>query len=169
MFFHTYTRLSVCQNLHKVQKFGLLMEKFHMQVGRQIQGLSPTTCGAASYILLGWSSIETLFDTAKLLYVMRLLTQIYNSTNSNTNRLTELRFWRASKVPLSELWAVARIYHLADSTVQLPISYSTGQCMSCWHDIGSLVIHHVHTVSIKHYLRCDLSWDHHSDNQDSLL
>lgn len=76
-------------------------------------GQSATSCLAGARL--------KLFDTAKLLYVMRLLTQPYNSTFKQlaTNRLTELRFGRPLKGPLSELWAVARKYHLADLIVQV--------------------------------------------------
>ncbi len=90
------------------------MEKFHQQMGRQIQGLSPTASGPTSYSPLGWDSIEALFDMAKLMYLLRLLAQPYSSAFRRlaTDRLTESRFGQNRKGPCAELWKVVSKYHL---------------------------------------------------------
>ncbi len=58
------------------------MEKAHGQIGRSIQGLPPNASSPASHALLGWRSVEAIFDLAKLMWVLRLLcassTSLYN-------------------------------------------------------------------------------------------
>ncbi len=50
------------------------MEKVHQQIGRRIQGLPPNASKPVSYAMLGWKTIEAIFDLAKLVWVWRLLT-----------------------------------------------------------------------------------------------
>ncbi len=55
------------------------MERMHAQLGRRIQGLPPSASGPVSYSTLGWLSIGGLFDLAKLLWIVRLLSLPYTS------------------------------------------------------------------------------------------
>lgn len=55
------------------------MEKMHTKLGRRIQGLPPSASEPVSYSTLGWLSIEGLFDLAKLLWILRLLSLPHTS------------------------------------------------------------------------------------------
>lgn len=93
------------------------MECFHSQMGRQIQGLCPNVSGPASFCLLGWDSIETLFDIAKLMYVLRLLMHTSAYKRVALDRLTESRFGQETQGPCAELWKVI-VKHNMDGYVK---------------------------------------------------
>ncbi len=55
------------------------MEKMHTEVGRRVQGL-PSNCSTpASHSLLGWRTIEAMFDLTKLMWIIRLVSLPYTS------------------------------------------------------------------------------------------
>ena len=98
-------------------------------MGRQIQGLSQNTSGPASYCLLGWESTAALFDTAKLMYVLRLLMQSHTSAYKRLalDKLAESRFGQNTKGPCAELWKVIVKYNM-DGYVK--VFLDTGATMS---------------------------------------
>ncbi len=93
------------------------MEKAHEQIGRRIQNLPPTASTPVSHSLLGWKSIEALFDLAKLMWIIRLLalpsTSLYNQLSLLC--INQRRFNTASLKhtgPFSALLGVCQKYHL---------------------------------------------------------
>ena len=96
-----------------------MVESVHRDIGKNIQGLPVQTSKPASYVTLGWSSVECHVDLAKLLFLWKLVslpcTSLYNRIV--ISRLTEFRFlpknmrWHES--PIYELYQTAIKYNLA--------------------------------------------------------
>ncbi len=91
-----------------------LLERQHSQFGRQIQGLSKTVGSPASYCLLGWLPVRAIFDVAKLLYIVRLLSLPLSSFYKRMAmyRLTDCRFGQCYTGPFAYAYRAAVKYNL---------------------------------------------------------
>jgi len=97
------------------------MEKAHSQMGRRIQGLPATASDPVSHATLGWQTVGGIFDIAKLMWVLRLLTLPYISPYHQiaVRCFTTCRFMALnmqSKIigPFEAAYAVCQKYGLTD-------------------------------------------------------
>ena len=96
------------------------LEKMHLQIGRRIQGLPKSASVPASHSTLGWLSIEAIFDLAKLVWLLKLLSLPYTSPYNrlalwcfNEHRFAA-RVTRAPVGPFGAAYRVASEYGLSD-------------------------------------------------------
>ncbi len=97
------------------------MEKADQQISRRIQGLPPTASSPVSSSLLGWDSIEAVFDLAKLMWLWRLMSLPHTSLYQRlaTLRLTGCRLLLNQNErhtgPLAAAYSVCLKYELTDA------------------------------------------------------
>ncbi len=131
------------------------MEKAHQQLGRRIQGLPPTASEPVSHSILGWQTVAGIFDIAKVLWMLRLLSLPYTSPHFqlavrcfNTCRFGTARHGEVMIGPFEAAYRVCQKYSLTqyvhemmDTGILLPRAQWKRLCVSAVSELRDRTWH----------------------------